>query len=334
MRIAVPLTIAALSIGGARLTRAMAVENRAASNNDEVVTPYAPSMSAAPFVSLGYRELAADLFYLRLRGYYGDYYEATADGVGSLAEAIVTLDPRYEYVYWYGASAMTIAYQGVDQSIFRRSVALLERGIDEFPESAKLPLLAAQTYIQDLKTDDPVQRRAWDERGALLAESAVRKPGANLDAAGWAATLRTKLGQRDRAIQGLRELLLTTSEAKARQHLLDRLAKLEGSDSAEIAAELQEMRQAFEREWQANRPALRPSLYLLVGPRLPHTFDLTDLATGGHDLIGVDGFERLEALVDTAPPAPTTPAATTPAPTTPAPTTPAPTTPAPARTTP
>ncbi|MBL0216444.1 MAG: hypothetical protein IPQ07_21495 [Myxococcales bacterium] len=283
------------------------------------------------FVSLGYRELAADLFYLRLRGYYGNYYEATADGVASLAEAIVTLDPRYEYVYWYGASAMTIAYQGVDQSIFRRSVALLERGIAEFPESAKLPLLAAQTYIQDLKTDDPVQRRAWDERGALLAESAVRKPGATLDGAAWAATLRTKLGQRDRAIQGLRELLLTTSDTKGRQQLIERLAKLEETDSAEIAAELHEMRQAFEREWQANRPALRPSLYLLVGPRLPRAFDLTDLATGGHDLVALQGFERLEPLVDAAPtaPTPTTPAPATPAPATPAPATPAPATPTP-----
>ena len=299
------MIIAAASLAGARAARHAALSNR---GPDEIIEPpYTPSPLAAPFVSLGYRELAADLLYIRLRGYYGGYYDTTADAVASLAETIVTLDPREEYVYWFGASAMTIAPEGVDQSIYMRSVALLERGMKEFPLSYKLTSLAAQTYIQDLKTDDPVQKRAWDERGTLLAESAIRLPGAPIESAAWVATLRTRLGQRDRAIQGLRELLLITDDNQARQGLLDRLAALEGSDSAEIAAELFEMRKAFEDRWKAERPSVKASMYILVGPPLPKAFDPVDLATGGRDLVTAHAFEKLEPLVDPASPAPPQP---------------------------
>jgi hypothetical protein len=39
-------------------------------------------------------------------------------------------------------------------------------------------------------------------------------------------------------------------------------------------------------------------MYVLVGAPLTPGFDVTDLATGGHDLIGTTGFERLEPLID------------------------------------
>ena len=297
----VSLTLATLSIAGARAARTFAAS--ASHGDDDISTPYTPSMEAAPFVSLGYRELTADLLYIRLRGYFGEFYNARADSVASLAEAIVTLDPSSdERVYWFGATAMTIAREGVDQSIYLRSIALLDRGIARYPNSYQLPMVAAQTYIQDLKTDDPALRRTWDERGALLAESAIRKPGAPIESAGWAATLRTKLGQRDRAIQGLRELLLVSNDARARKGLLERLATLEKTDSAEIAAELLDAREKFDRAWNAERPVLRASMYVLVGAPIRKGFDLVDLATGGRDLVTSADFERLEPLVDEPPP--------------------------------
>lgn len=279
MKLVVPLLVASVAIAGARAARVSLNQNAEAS-----AEPFVPSRGAAPFLSLGYRELAADLLLVRMIGYFGSE-DSQAQSVAGLAEAIATLDPRFERIYDMGANAMTLARKGVDQAIVLRAIALLEQGMRRFPEQWKIPYLAGQMYTQDLKSEDPTQRRAWDEKGTLLIESAIRKPGAPKDAALWAAVMRTKLGQHERAVQGLKELILITSDVKNRNRLLDALAMLEEQDSAQIGAELVEAQQKFERAWKAHRPSVTPTMYILLGPRIEPGFDMTDLATGGRDLI-------------------------------------------------
>ena len=41
-----------------------------------------------------------------------------------------------------------------------------------------------------------------------------------------------------------------------------------------------------------------PTWYVLLGPPLPQRFDMTDLATGGQDLVEAAVDERLEPLTD------------------------------------
>jgi hypothetical protein len=272
------------------------VARSAAELTDEAMAdPYAPSAVAAPIICLGFREAAADLLSIRLMGYFGSR-ESSADGVASLTEAIVALDPRDKRMYDYGANAMTIAATGTTQQTFRRAIAVLEQGITQFPDDWKMPLLASDIYSQDLVTTDPAQRRAWDERATELAEASVRKPGAPQEAATWVAFMQTKLGQRDRAIQNLRELLLVTRDEDVRKKLIDKLAELSNMDSAELAGELYEQRRAAEASWLHDRPDIPPTTYFLLGPRLAPGFDLTDLATGGHDLVDSKPVEKLEPL--------------------------------------
>ncbi len=284
--------IATAALAGARVTREAAKERRPALLGDE---PYAPTPAAAPIVSMGYRELAADLLFVRLTDYFGGN-ENTANGIATLAEAIAALDPKFQRIYEWSARAMTMARQGVSPQIYLRAVALLDAGSREFPPNWKLPYLAGQIYLLDLETKDPAQRHAWDERGTMLIESAIRKPGAPAEAATFAALMRSKLGQHQRAVDGLREMLLVTGDDKARQRIIEKLAELEHADADEIAAEVLEQRLRFERMWQADRPTVTPSLYLIVGPRIKPGFDPADLATGGRDLIQPTTIERLEPL--------------------------------------
>ncbi len=165
------------------------------------------------------------------------------------------------------------------------------------PTIWRIPDLAGQIYTQDLETDDPAQRRAWDEKGTLLVESAIRKPGASSYAATWAATMRTKLGEHDRAVQGLREMILITPDVDARKRMIEKLAKLEDSDQQELAAELYGGAQRrFMESWKRDRPTLPPTIYVLLGARPSPGFDLGDLATGGADLVGSEPIETLEPL--------------------------------------
>jgi hypothetical protein len=291
---AASLLVAALALGGARLARVAAEAEAPQVIADE---PYAPTPQAAPLVTLGYRELVADLLFLRLKGYFGGR-ENTANGVAGLVEAIAALDPQYQRIYEWGARAITLAGRGVDNAARLRAIAVLEAGARAFPDDWKLPYLAGEIYTQDLETKDPAQRRAWDERGTLLTESAIRKPNASPLAATWAATMRTRLGQHQRAVDGLREMLLVTNDAAVRERLLAKLADLEHDSANEVAAEILEARHRFESAWLATRPAVPQSMYLLLGAPLAPAFDLTDLATGGRDLVGVQPIERLEPLED------------------------------------
>jgi hypothetical protein len=292
MRPAVALAIAAAALGIGRGARVLAERDRVDSGVEE---PFAPSPGAAPYVSLGYREMAADLLWIRLTGYFGGDRN-TAAGIGGLVDAITALDPMYHRVYEWGARAMTLAHEGVDQSTYEHAIAVLDRGMKAFPDDWRLPYLAGQIYTQDLETKDPAQRRAWDEKGTLLIESAIRKPGAPAEAAEWAAVMRTKLGEHERAVRELREMLLVTEDSKARDALIKRLAALENTNADELAAEILETRKRFTAQWQRERPSLPASMYILLGPHIPAAFDMTDLATAGHDLIGSQPIEKLEPV--------------------------------------
>jgi hypothetical protein len=301
MKLAVAaVVIAALGIGLARVAR-QAAQGEAPQVSDG--EPYAPAASTAPLMTLGYRELFADLLYLRLMGYFGDR-ENTANGIAALVEAIAAIDPRFHRIYEWGARAITLASRGVDNAAYLRAIAVLDAGAQQFPDDWKLPYLAGEIYTQDLQTADPAERRAWDERGTLATESAIRKPNAPAAAATWAATMRTRLGQHQRAVDGLREMLLVTNDDSARARLLAKLAELAELDprsASELAAELLDARRRFEAAWLTARPAVPASMYLLIGPPLPPSFDPGDLATGGRELIGAAPIEPLEPLEDPVP---------------------------------
>ena len=103
-------------------------------------------------------------------------------------------------------------------------------------------------------------------------------------------------------LEELRRVLKTLDSTA---QIIAKIAKLADENADEIAAELIRARQKFEGEWMAARPAVPVSMYPLLGPRPEPGFDLVDLATGGRDLIGSEGFERLEPVIDE--PSPTSP---------------------------
>ncbi|MGN6104628.1 MAG: hypothetical protein ACTHU0_05965 [Kofleriaceae bacterium] len=297
MKTGLAVAFAVASLAGARGARELATDLRAAQGVDE---PYAPSPGAAPILSLGYRELATDLLFIRLASYFGGEAN-TGSGVAGLVEAIVALDPHFRRIYEWGARAMTAARSGVDQRIYLRAIAVLDEGARAFPDYWKIPYAAGQIYMLDLQTTDPAQRRAWDERGARLLERAVRQPGAPAYAALSAAHLRSRIGQSQRAVDDLREMFLVTNDEGSRKRILEKLAELQEQNADELAAELLEARHQLEGARDRDRSELPISMYILLGPVAAPGFDLTDLATGGRDLIGAEPAERLEPVTDLDP---------------------------------
>ena len=316
---AAALAIAALLGAGARGLGWEANHLRA-SWPQTVDPPYAPSASAAPFLSLGYREALADLLWIRVLGYVGGD-DDRASSTRQLVEAIVALDPRFQRIYAWGGLAMSALGTGATEADYLAAIDVLERGAELFPEDYRIPLYAGQIYVTNLASRatraaatteglgvvgatmhqlyaDGGWTRAWEKAGARWLERAVRVPGAPTNMATLAAHLRTKLGQRDQAIRDLRELILYTSDAAQRDKLVKKLAALQGQASEALDHELSVAAHRFQDAWDRERPELPPTMYVLIGPPLPTWFDPADLAVD-RDLIGSDPpIEPLEPVPD------------------------------------
>lgn len=287
----VALLVALLLWGGARTLGAHANQTRAGWPRTSDL-PFAPSAAAAPYVTLGYRELAADLLWIRLVGYVGGD-DDRAGGSRALIEAIVALDPTFEKAYGFIGVAMSGINTQPSTDDLLAAIRLLEAGMKRFPLNYKLPQVAGHIYTGEMETDDPELRKQWDLAGVRMFDRAASVPGAPKTVATAAAHLRTKHGQREKAIENLRELIVYTTDPGDRQILIDKLAALAESNAADIDYELEIEARRFERAWQATRPELPPTQYLLVGPPLSPSFRLEDLAVD-RDLIGSE--ELIEPL--------------------------------------
>lgn len=283
--------VALVSILGARTVGAHANDTRKGWPKVADL-PFAPSASTAPYVSLGYREMLADLLWIRAIGYVGGDDDKAA-GTRALVEAIVALDPRFERVYAFTGSALSAVGTDPSTDDLLASIRLLERGMKEFPKNCKLPLLAGQVYVAELESDDPEQVKRWQLEGARYLERAIRLPGCAKDTGTLVAHLRSKLGQREKAIRDLRELIVYTDDPKQRQKLIDKLAELDEKDAAALAYELEIEKKRFEAAWVATRPEVTPGMYILLGPPLAPAFRLEDLAVD-RDLFGSE--ETIEPL--------------------------------------
>ena len=118
----------------------------------------------------------------------------------------------------------------------------------------------------------------------------MRKPNAPARYASLAAAFRTKLGQKERALRNLQEMILTTKDEKARFALLEKLRK--GYMAPNLADELERATHRLEDEWKANMPWAPPAFYFIMGDRPSPVIDFDKLATE-RDLFGANPDDAL-----------------------------------------
>jgi hypothetical protein len=292
---------AAAAALAAQLVRERAKETRAAWP-DAAQVPYAPSAAAVPYVSLGYRELAADLMWMRVLAYLGGTTD-TADGTRALVEATIALDPWFKRAY-DGGLAIESATHGVDNDAHLAAVSILERGMARFPLEWKYPYGIGQIYVVDLITTDPAEKRAWTEKGVAMLERALRLESTPPAAAALAAHLQQTLGRREAAIKVLRDKIALTEDPRKRSLLFAELAKLEEGDVSSLAIAMLEEERVFMRRWLDARPTLPRTMFVVLGARRGQYLPPEALAVD-RDLIGTHTEEALEPLYEPAPaPAP------------------------------
>lgn len=293
--IIVALAIAGLCWLGARALDAAALEERAAWPDAEEHI-WVPPPEATPLLSMGYRQLWADVLWARALVYYGASRKTGTDYpyITRFMDNVLALDPKFRRVYRWASYA--VLYQSEDeeakQEEYRLSARYLERGMKEFPNRYELFWIAGVRYYLDMKSDDPEEERRYRERGAELIEEAMHKPDAPPNVATLAASLRSELGQHERALHDLRQVILTTDDEEAREKLITRYNQLAGAGFPEEAMHAYE---DFRRRWTEALPFAPPNMYVLLGERPAPAFDLERLATP-QDLFGVEPEADFDAL--------------------------------------
>ena len=283
-RIAALLVVAALLWAGARQLGAAAHDERA-DWPKTAGTVMVPPAEVARFASLGYRELLADVTWARTLVYFGSSWAGEGDlsQLEQLLDLIVALDPRFKPMYEWAAYAVVFKTGTATQAEYRSSLRYLERAMREFPDDYIYFWIAGSRYYFDLDAPDQKTRRAYRERGAALIEEAMRKPHAPPDLATPAANMRSRLGQHQRAIESLRQMVMITDNDEAREKMLERLRV----ESPDLAEEVERAAADLEDEWMANMAAVPIDFYILLGPRPSQRIDFRQLATP-HDLFGAD----------------------------------------------
>ena len=140
---------------------------------------YLPSPTALKFLSVGYRRALADLIWMRAQVYVGDelYERGGADHIFSYTEAMLALDPDFLRVYrWIGVTGV---YRSRDSSIeeVQHAIAIMERGIERFPDDPKMLWDLGATIAFDLvpRMEPSEERREYERRGAILLQEAARR---------------------------------------------------------------------------------------------------------------------------------------------------------------
>lgn len=278
------LLVLSIAASAVRLRARATVE--AATTHEDVY--YLPPPAWLRPISLGHREALADLIWMRSLVYFGDETVARSPGrhVYEYAEAMLALDPDFRAVYgWIGTAALYRQVQIAPEDV-HRTVEIMERGLDRFPEDGQLAWEIGSTLAFELP---PLLATQEERDAARLEASPYLMRAARLGAAPeWlaisnAATL-TRLGRAESAIAHLADLYAITSDDRTRAEIAAAIEHIRGDTYAQGMVEA--ARQEEEHRLR-DLPYVAPDLYFLLGPREDET-DWVDTYRNGfaHEVLG------------------------------------------------
>jgi len=233
----------------------------------------------ARLLTLGENELWADLAWIRTVVYYGNgvVRNSGMPDVEKLIAEVNAVDPRFRRPYLWGGYATVFRQKFATPEEYEASAEILRRGVKAFSNDWELHWLLGIRLYFDIKRTDPAEQRRIREEGAALIERAVHLPRAPATLAFTAVAMRSKLGQREQALRGLREMILITEDPAARKKLEERYAELVSED---VSREIAEAAKADEEAWRSSAPWAPRSFFHIVGSATRSGFDLTGVARG------------------------------------------------------
>ncbi len=230
---------------------------------------YLPQPEWLALLSLGYTEALADALWMRLLVYYGDEIVHRGDEAHlfDYADAILTLDPDYLPVYRRVGTLAIYAATSRSPEDVERSIAIMERGVERFPDDGPLRWTLGATLAFELApmygTAHPEDAQRARERAAphlvRAAELGAAPPYASMSN----AALLERVGHAEEAARHLEEMYALTEDETLRAQIAERIESLR---TGAFAAGFVEENRRFEERWGREMPYAPAALYDLVGP--------------------------------------------------------------------
>jgi len=170
---------------------------------------YLPSGKFMEQVSLGYKQITADVIWSQAVQYYGGYRKGDHDLAyfEGLIHLVTDLDPHFVFPYRFGALVLS-----QDMEAFDRGIRILRKGMHHNPTKWELPFEIGFLYFVD--AGDP-------DMAARYFELASRMPDAPDLARRFAAFVYSRAGHDEMSIRMWEELKNTSDEPYMRE-LADR----------------------------------------------------------------------------------------------------------------
>lgn len=225
-------------------------------------TLYVPDTRTTRLIFLGYDQAAADIMWLRCVEYFARHFTSDRryQWLTHFVDQVIALDPRFRRVYHWAGASVLYGQTFTDNNV-RLSNRFYEAAVKQFPEDSEAALRLGLNYYVEMKGNNEEERRKFQERGADYLEMAANMPGASPMILRLVASIRTKLGATDLALQSLLQLLEATEEPQQRAAIKARIEELGGGEAASALAEQME---SFEKRRKASFEYLSPAFFLLL----------------------------------------------------------------------
>lgn len=249
----------------AGVSRAVAAPEHATAEAYEDVY-YAPPAAWLPVLSLGHREALADLLWCRALVYQGEemMHGGGLDHVFDYTEGMLALDPDFRAVYIWISSAGIYSAEGVTESDMDRTLAIVRRGRERFPDDGQLAWVLGATLAFEAPPYTPEGRReAVRLEGVENLMEAVRLGAAPEWLVLSNTSILSQLGHADRAIEHLEEMYDRVTDERVRETIAQRIQSVR---NGAYGAAFIEANDAIEYERLRSFPYLDPDLYLLIRP--------------------------------------------------------------------